>query len=108
MTALIVALSTADVTVRAGAVGLAAALAVALLGSRIDWNQLRRGQRRPIPLYLRVDQRPGQTYRPPTVRRRVAASGSLVGFAVAAGLVIALAVSVAAALLVESVTDLLR
>ena len=108
MTALIVALSTADVTVRAGAVGLAAAAALALLGLRIDWNQLRRGQRRPMPLYLRVDQRPGQVYRPPSARRRVAASGGLVGFALAAGLVIALAVSVAAALLVESVTDLLR
>ena len=93
---------------RAGVVGLAAAAALALLGLRIDWNQLRRGQRRPMPLYLRVDQRPGQVYRPPSARRRVAASGGLVGFALAAGLVIALAVSVAAALLVESVTDLLR
>lgn len=108
MTALIVALSTADVTARAGVVGLAAAIALAVLGLRIDWNQLRRGQRRPVPLYLRVDQRPGQIYRPPSARRRVAASGGLVGFALAAGLVIALALSVAAVLLVESVTDLLR
>jgi hypothetical protein len=108
MTALIVALSTADVTVRAGAVGLAAAIAVALLGLRVDWTQLRRGQRRPAPIYLRVDQRPGQVYRPPSARRRASATGGLLGFAIAAGLVIALALSVAAALLVESVTNLLR
>lgn len=108
MTALIVALSTADVTVRAGVVGLAAAIAVALLGLRVDWTQLRRGQRRPAPIHLRVDQRPGQIYRPPSTRRRVTATGGLLGFAVAAGLVIALALSVAAALLVESVTNLLR
>jgi hypothetical protein len=108
MTALIVALSTADVTVRAGAVGLAAAFAIALLGLRVDWTQLRRGQRRPAPIYLRVDQRPARIYRPPSARRRAAATGGLAGFAVAAGLVIALALSVAAALLVESVTNLLR
>ena len=108
MTALIVALSTADVTVRAGAVGLAAAIAVAVLGLRIDWTQLRRHRRRPTPIYLRVDQRPMQTYRPPSVKRRAAATGGLVGFALAAGLAVALALSVAAALLVDSVTNLLR
>lgn len=108
MTALIVALSTADVTVRAGVVGLAAAIAIAILGLRIDWTQLRGGRRRPMPIYLRVDQRPGQVYRPPSARRRATATGGLVGFAVAAGLVIALTLSVAAALLVESVTNLLR
>ncbi len=108
MTVLIVALSTADVTVRAGAVGLVATVAIALLVLRLDWTQLRRGVRRPAPIYLRVDQRPGQVYRPPSARRRVTATGGLLGFAVAAGLVIALAVSVAAGLLVESVTNLLR
>lgn len=108
MTALIVALSTADVTVRAGVVGLAAAIAIALLGLRIDWTQFRGGRRRPMPIYLRVDQRPGQVYRPPSARRRATATGGLVGFAVAAGLVIALTLSAAAALLVESVTNLLR
>lgn len=108
MTALIVALSTADVTVRAGAVGLAAVVAVALLGVRIDWASLRRNQRRAVPIYLRVDQRSGYAYRPPSARRRAAATGGLMGFAVAGGLVIALALSIAAALLVESVTNLLR
>ncbi len=108
MTALIVALSTADVTVRAGVVGLAAAIAVALLGLRIDWTRFRGGRRGPTPIYLRVDQRPGQVYRPPSIRRRATATGGLVGFAVAAGLVIALTLSVAAALLVDSVTNLLR
>lgn len=108
MTALIVALSTADVTVRAGVVGLAAAIAIAFLGLRIDWNQFRGGRRRPVPVYLRIDQRPGQVYRPPSARRRATAAGGLVGFAVAAGLVIALTLSFAAALLVESVTNLLR
>jgi hypothetical protein len=108
MTALIVALSTADVTVRAGAVGLLAAVAIAVVGLRIDWNQFRRHPRRVTPLYLRVDQRPGQIYRPPSIRRRAAAAGGLAGFAIAGGVIIALVVSVAIALLVESITGLLR
>lgn len=108
MTALIVALSTADVTVRAGVVGLAAALAIAVLGQRVDWSQIRAGRRRPVPIYLRVDQRAGRVYRPASARRRMTATGGLVGFAVAAGLVVALALSVAVALLVESANDLLR
>jgi len=108
MTALIVALSTADVTVRAGVVGLAAALAIAVLGQRVDWSQIRAGRRPPVPIYLRVDQRAGRVYRPPSARRRMTATGGLVGFAVAAGLVVALALSVAVALLVESANDLLR
>ena len=108
MTALIVALSTADVTVRAGAVGLLALFALFIIGSRIDWTQFRRDAGRPAPIYLRVDQRPGQVYRPPSVRRRGVAGGNLLGVAVAGGVLIALALSVAVAVLVESVTDLLR
>lgn len=108
MTGLIVALSTADVTVRAGAVGLLAILAIAVVAGRIDWGQFRRSQRRPVPIYLRVDQRPGQIYRPASLRRRVAATGGLAGFAVAGGIAIALVLSVVVAVLVESVTGLLR
>lgn len=108
MTGLIVALSAADVTVRAGAVGLLAILAVAVVAGRIDWGQFRRSQRRPVPIYLRVDQRPSQMYRPASVRRRIAATGGLAGFAVAGGVAIALVLSVVVAVLVESITGLLR
>jgi hypothetical protein len=108
MTGLIVALSTADVTVRAGAVGLLALVAIALVAGRIDWGQFRRSHNRPAPVYLRVDQRPGQIYRHPSIRRRAAATGGLAGFAVAGGVAIALVFAVVGALLVESITGLLR
>ena len=108
MTGLIVALSTADVTVRAGAVGLLAVVAIVFVAARIDWGQFRRSQGRPAPVYVRVDQRPGQIYRHPSIRRRAAAVSGLAGFAVAGGIAIALAFSVVVALLVESITGLLR
>ncbi len=108
MTGLIVALSTADVTVRAGAVGLLAIVAIAIVAGRVDWTQFRRSQSKPSPVYLRVDQRPGQIYRPPSIRRRAAATGGLAGFAVAGGIAIALVFSVVVAVLVESITGLLR
>lgn len=108
MTALIVALSSADVTVRAVAVGTLGFLALILLSGRVDWSQLRRGARRPIPVYVRVDQRPGHIERPPTIRRRAAAIGGLTGMALVGGIVIAIGVSLVLALLVGSVTDLLR
>ena len=108
MTALIVALSSADVTVRAVAVGLLGFLALLFVSGRIDWTHLRRGARRPIPVYVRVDQRPGRLNQPPTLRRRVAAAGGLTGIALVGGIVIAIGVSLVLALVVGSVTDLLR
>jgi len=108
MTALIVALSSADVTVRAVAVGLLGLLALIFISGRVDWTQLRRGNRRPIPVYVRVDQRPGRLDQPPTIRRRVAAVGGLTGMALVGGIVIAIGVSLVLALLVGSITDLLR
>ena len=108
MTGLIVALSTADVTVRAGAVGLLAIVAIAIVAGRVDWTQFRRSQSKPSPGYLRGDQRPRPIYRPPSIRRRAAATGGLAGFAVAGGIAIALVFSVVVAVLVESITGLLR
>lgn len=108
MTALIVALSSADVTVRAVAVGLLGLLALIFVSGRVDFSQLRRGARRPIPVYVRVDQRPAQLDRPPSVRRRAAAVGGLTGMALVGGIVIAIGVSLVLALLVGSITDLLR
>ena len=108
MTALIVALSSADVTVRAVAVGLLGLLALIFVSGRVDFSQLRRGARRPIPVYVRVDQRPGQLDRPPSIRRRAAAVGGLTGVALVGGIVIAIGVSLVLALLVGSITDLLR
>ena len=108
MTALIVALSSADVTVRAVAVALLGFLALVLVAGRVDWSQLRRGTHRPTPIYVRVDQRPSQLDRQPDFRRRAAAAGGLTGLAVLGGVAIAVGVSLVLALLIGSVTDLLR
>ena len=108
MTSSIVALSSADATVRAVVVALLSLLALAAIGTRIDWTQLRRDGRRPAPVYLRVDQRTGQTYRAPSPRRRIAAAGGLGGLVVVAGIAIALAVSILLSVLVGAITDLLR
>lgn len=105
---LIVALSATDATVHAAAVGFFALLAVVFVASRFDWSRLARGTRRPSPVYVRVDQRPGRIYTPPALRRRTAAAGGLAGLAVVAGIVFALAVAVVMSALVSSVTDLLR
>ena len=108
MTSLIVALSTADVTVHAAVVAFLGMLAIAIVAGRIDWSKLQRGNRQPEPIYLRVDRRPSNLYRPPTPRERAAATGGLAGFALIGGIAIALAVSIAIGFLVGSVTDLLR
>lgn len=108
MTALIVALSSADVTVRAVAVGLLGFLGLIFVSGRVDLSQLRRGARRPIPIYVRVDQRPGRLDRPPTARRRAAAVGGLTGMVLVAGIMIAIGISFVLALFVGSITDLLR
>lgn len=108
MAALIVALSSADVTARAVAVSLLGFLALVLLSGRIDWTQFRRGIRRPAPVYLRVDQRPGQLERPPSMRRRATAVGGLTGIAVVGGIVIAVGISIVLTIVVGSITNLLR
>ena len=108
MTALIVALSRADVTVRAIAVVLLDFLAHVLVSGRLDWPQFRRGTQRPTPIYVRVDQRPSQLDRQPDFRRRAAAAGGLTGLAVLGGIAISVGVSLVLALLIGSVTDLLR
>lgn len=104
----IVALSATDATVHAAAVGFLAILAISFVVGRTDWSRLVRGHRRPSPVYVRVDQRPGRIYNHPSLRRRTAAAGGLAGLAVVAGVVIALAVAVVISTLVSSVTDLLR
>lgn len=108
MTALIVALSSADVTVRAIAVALLGFLALVIVSGRVDWSQFRRGTQRPTPIYVRVDQRPSQLDRQPDFRRRAAAAGGLTGLAVLGGIAISVGVSLVLALLIGSVTDLLR
>ena len=108
MTTPIVALSTADVTVRSILICLFSAIAVVVAGGKIDFASLRRGSRRPRPVYLRVDQRPTVAYQQPDLRRRVLSSGALVLLAVVGGIVIAITVSIMLATAVSSVTNLLR
>lgn len=108
MTTPIVALSTADVTVRSIMICVLAALAVSVAGGRIDWSSLRQGHRRPRPVYLRVDQRPTVSYQEPDLRRRALSSVALVLLSVVGGIVIAIAVSIVLATAVSSVTNLLR
>jgi len=108
MTTTIVALSTADVTVRSVVVCLLALLALVAVGGRIDWNALRRNTSRPAPIYLRVDQRSTLPYQQPDIRKRAVASGGLVLLALVSGIVIAIAVSIVLATAVGSVTSLLR
>ena len=108
MTTTIVALSTADVTVRSILICGFATIAVAVAGGRIDWTSMRRGYRRPRPVYLRVDQRPALSYQQPDLRRRAFSSGALVLLAVVGGIIIAITVSIVLATAVSSVTSLLR
>ena len=108
MTTTIVALSTADVTVRSILICFLSAIAVIVAGGKVDFASLRRGSRRPRPVYLRVDQRPTVSYQQPDLRRRAMSSGALVLLAVVSGIVIALAVSIVLATAVSSVTSLLR
>lgn len=111
MTTPIVALSMADVTVRAILVCALAFFALFVAGGRIDWTWLRNGfgnGRRPTPIYLRVDQQATREYHRPDLRRRAMSTGQLLGLAVVGGIVIAIAVSVVLATAVGSVTSLLR
>lgn len=113
MTSLIVALSTADVTVRAVTVCVLAVIAMVMASSRFErgfgrWSGWRQTARRPMPIYLRVDQRPSPEHRQPDLRRRATAMGGLAAVAVVGGVLIAISVSLVLATAVASITNLLR
>lgn len=105
----IVALSTADVTLRAVLVTAIAFGVIFVLARRPDVERfLRRQPQRVQPLYVRVDQRPGRGYAPPPPARRGISALVLLVVAVSLGAVAAFAVAVILSTLVTSVTDLLR
>lgn len=108
MSASIVALSTADVTVRAAVVAGFAVVALALVADRMDFSRFARKVRRPEHIYVRVDRRPGQLHRPPDLRHRLTAAGNLAGLAIVGSVAIAVVVTLLISFLVGSVTDLLR
>jgi|GEM_PF-1920192 hypothetical protein len=109
MSTSIVALSTAEVTLRAVLVTALAFGAIFVVARRPDVERfLRRQPQRVQPIYVRVDQRPGRGYQPPPPSRRGISAVVLLVVAVSAGAVAALAVAVILSTLVTSVTDLLR
>ena len=91
---------------RAGAVALLAIAAIFALGPRVDWNSLRRQPRRLV--YLRVEQRSARPYAPSSARRKLLAAGGLGGVAVVGAVIIAISLTLIAATLVGTITDLLR
>jgi hypothetical protein len=105
----IVALSTAEVTLRALLVTTLAFGAIFVLARRPDVERfLRRQPQRVHPIYVRVDQRPGRGYQPPPPLRRGISALALLVAAVSVGAVVAFAIAVILSTLVTSVTDLLR
>lgn len=109
MSTSIVALSTADVTLRAVLVTFIAFGTIFVLARRPDFERfLRRQPQRVQPIYVRVDQRPSRGYQPPPPVRRGMSALVLLVVAIGLGAVAAFAVAVILSTLVTSVTDLLR